>query len=336
MGSKTKYESWQLKQKQSLPLGAKVVLTNSLIREWYEHWDGGVCVSFSGGKDSTVLLDLVRKIYPEVKAVFADTGLEYPEIREFVKTFPNVDFVYPLRWDKKTRKNYRTSFREVLIEYGYPVIGKEIAEHIKQARRGLNSNDGKYSYSIDALNGVLRKKNGEKSRYNYPKYKYLLNAPFKISDECCKYIKKNPLQIYQRQTKNMPYIGTMACESMLRQTSWLKTGCNAYSTGIPSSKPLSFWTEQDALHYIRDNNLPYASIYGDIVEVDGKLKTTGADRTGCIFCMFGVHLEKQPNRFQRLQKTHPKLYDYCMKPLDEDGLGIAEVLTFMGVPYKNT
>lgn len=336
MKSEPKRESWQLKQKQSLPLEAKIVLTNSLIREWYEHWDGQVCVSFSGGKDSTVLLDLVRKIYPEVEAVFADTGLEYPEIREFVKTFPNVHWVYPIKWDKATRKYVKTSFRDVVIEHGYPVIGKEISEHIKQARLGLKNNDGKYGFSIAALNGTLLRKNGELSRYNYPKYKYLLDAPFKISDACCDALKKNPLRVFQKSTKKFPYVGTMASESRLRETIWLATGCNGYSLSEPLSKPLSFWTEQDVLQYIRDNNLPYASIYGDIIAVKGKLKTTGAGRTGCVFCMFGVHLEKPPNKFQRLQRTHPRLYEYCMKPVEDGGLGLGKVLNFIGVPYKNT
>jgi 3'-phosphoadenosine 5'-phosphosulfate sulfotransferase (PAPS reductase)/FAD synthetase len=88
-------ESWELQQLQGLPLEAKIIKTKIRIREWYEHWNGDVYISFSGGKDSTVLLDLVRSIYPDVPAVFVDTGLEYPEIREFVKTFDNVVWVRP-------------------------------------------------------------------------------------------------------------------------------------------------------------------------------------------------------------------------------------------------
>ena len=64
------HQIWELQQMQSLPLSAKVVMTQQRIREWYEHWDGMVYVSFSGGKDSTVLLHLVRDMYPDVPAVF--------------------------------------------------------------------------------------------------------------------------------------------------------------------------------------------------------------------------------------------------------------------------
>ena len=82
-----KHTIGDLRQYQSLPLSAKIIMTQRRIRAWYDHWDGQVYVSFSGGKDSTVLLHLVRELYPDVEAVFVDTGLEYPEIRQFVKTF---------------------------------------------------------------------------------------------------------------------------------------------------------------------------------------------------------------------------------------------------------
>lgn len=97
---------------------------------------------------------------------------------------------------------------------------------------------------------------------------------------------------------------------------------------------MSFWTEQDVLEYIHRFNIPYASVYGDIVIDDnGKYQTTGVQRTGCMYCMFGVQREKEPNRFQRMKITHPKIYEYCMKPMDEGGLGLAEVLDFIGVKH---
>jgi len=82
-----------LKQRQGLPLEAKIIFSQKRIREWHDHWLGQTYIAFSGGKDSTVLLDLVRELYPETPAVFCDTGLEYPEIKDFVKTIPNVIWV---------------------------------------------------------------------------------------------------------------------------------------------------------------------------------------------------------------------------------------------------
>ena len=65
-----------------------------------------------------------------------------------------------------------------------------------------------------------------------------------------------------------------------------------------------------------------------------QLATTGAERTGCMFCGFGCHLEKSPNRFQRMKETHPKQYEYCLRPVEQGGLGMAEVLDYIGVDYR--
>lgn len=158
------------------------------------------------------------------------------------------------------------------------------------------------------------------------KWMPLVSVDFLISEKCCDVMKKMPAHDFQKATGKVPIIATMTYESKLRQDSWLHNGCNAFETKEPKSKPISFWTEQDVLQYIKQNNLPIASIYGDVVYMDklglkyqetlcdcgNKLCTTGCNRTGCIFCGFGCHLEKGESRFQRLKRTHPKQYNYCM------------------------
>lgn len=114
----------RLKELQALPLERKIQISQARIIEWYQRWNGNVVVSFSGGKDSTVLLHLVRTIYPDVPAVFSNTGLEYGEIQRFVRSFPNVQIVAP-----------KMRFDQVISTYGYPLIGKEVAEAIYYARR---------------------------------------------------------------------------------------------------------------------------------------------------------------------------------------------------------
>jgi 3'-phosphoadenosine 5'-phosphosulfate sulfotransferase (PAPS reductase)/FAD synthetase len=117
----------------------------------------------------------------------------------------------------------------------------------------------------------------------------------------------------------------MAEESRLRESDWIKRGCNQFDGKTPISKPMSFWTEQDVLQYILKFNIKISSVYGDIVTekeyANGqmsfdtsmcKLCTTGVDRTGCMFCGYGLHLEKEPTRFQRMKISHPKLYDYVI------------------------
>ena len=322
-------------QMQSLPLEVKILMTQRRIREWVtEFGTDGVYVSFSGGKDSTVLLHLVRELYPDVEAVFVNTGLEYPEIQRFVKSFDNVRILYP----KKT-------FKEVICEYGYPMLGKEISHKISAARLGqewaLKFVEGRAVY------------NGDKSRYNIEKYKDLLNTDFIISDKCCNIMKKSTSHKFEREFDKKPILATMAEESAMREQAWIKTGCNAFECSHQISKPMSFWTEQDVLRYIKGNNIPIASVYGEIcADKNGqlafddcacKLYTTGCDRTGCIFCGFGAHLEKGEGRFERLKRTHPKQYDFCMnggsydsegiwKP-DKNGLGMKHVIDVLNSLY---
>ena len=114
----------RLRELQALLLDRKIQISQARIIEWYTRNKGNVVVSFSGGKDSTVLLHLVRSLFPDVKAVFSNTGLEYPEIQRFVRTFPNVTIVAP-----------KMNFSEVISTYGYPLIGKEVSEAIYYARR---------------------------------------------------------------------------------------------------------------------------------------------------------------------------------------------------------
>lgn len=333
------HQPYDLKQMQSVPLEGKILMTKERIRQWYEHWNGMVYVSFSGGKDSTVLKHIVDSMYDDVPAVFVNTGLEYPEIQRFAKSQKNVTVIRPdLRFD------------EVIKKYGYPVASKKISQTVETVRQGRN-----YGARWKMLNGLYKTKDGKPSQFNIEKWRFLANAPFDVSPKCCNEMKKKPFLRYQKQTGRKPIIGTMASEGQSRYMAWLKTGCNAFDGKNPSSQPLSFWTEQDILHYLKKYNVPYCSVYGDIVyqDADGNkydealfddapLTTTGCKRTGCIFCMFGCHLEKEPNRFQRLKETHPKQYNYCIhggEMVDgkwqpsKEGLGLGHVLDYIGVKY---
>ena len=153
----------------------------------------------------------------------------------------------------------------------------------------------------------------------------------KLFQFLCIYNKEKPAEIYQKETDKHPFVATMATESAKREEVWLDKGCNAFDGSNIRSAPMSFWTEQDVLQYIYENNIEIASVYGGVICDDGqlpftdcdcKLCTNGERRTGCIFCGFGAHLEKGETRFQRLMRTHPKQYDYCINGggYDVDGL----------------
>lgn len=304
-----KHTKEELKRLQALPLAEKIDLSKLRIVEWYEHYDGKVSVSYSGGKDSTVLLHLVRSIYPEVPAVYADTRLDFPEVREHVKNTDNVIWLTP-----------KLNFRQVIDEYDYCYPSKEVAKYIEAAKRNV-------PYAIKAF--TEKSTLGDKPKQflqSVSKWKWLLNADIKISEKCCHIMKERPIKKFLKENGLTTYVGIMAYESLRRKMAQYQAGCNAFKSG--KSKPISFWTEQDILQYIINNNLKIPSVYGDIIDKNGKLTLTGERRTGCIFCPIGTYLESPPNKFQRLKKLHPKLYRYCMQEL-----GLNEFLTAVGVEH---
>jgi len=303
--STNKIEPYQLAQRQSLPLAGKVRLAEVRIREWYEHHRGMVYVAFSGGKDSTVLLHIVRSMYPEVPAVFCDTGLEFPEVREFVTTIDNVTWLKP-----------KLGFRQVIQEYGYPVVSKKTAQYVREVRQAKNRNTATCRLR---LTGV--KSNGEQSPMGRiaDKWQKLCDAPFSTSDKCCEVTKKQPMDAYVAESGRTALVGTMASDGMARNQTYLQHGCNMFDGKRPRSAPLSVWLEQDVWDYLQTNNVPYSSIYD-----------MGYSRTGCVFCAFGAHIEARPNRFERMKVTHPKLWHYCM-----DKLGMREVLAYCGIPIED-
>lgn len=346
---------------QALDLEDKFLTTIEKIGQWEIATRGNWYVSFSGGKDSTVLAYIAAKYLASYRTpphplhlLFCDTGLEYPEIRKFAMSFP--DFLqkrFPTVTIDFQRYRPKRHFFDVMRGYGYPIISKEISFAAYKARRGSE-------VSKKMFLGEFENRTGELSRYNYPKYSFLLNLPILISPICCDKTKKEPSHRYGRETKMLPMVATMAEESFLRKTKWMQTGCNAFDGNNPQSKPMSFWLNQDVLHYIQQEDIPICSVYGDIMAYDGgnyylstlcdaPLKCTGCQRSGCIFCGFGAHLEKgDDRRFIRLKETHPKHWKFAIEggEFDTDGmwkpsknpghvgLGMGRVLDYIGVEYK--
>jgi len=152
------------------------------------------------------------------------------------------------------------------------------------------------------------------------KWRFLLDAPFKISDRCCDVMKMRPVKKYAKTHHRVGIVGTMACDSNKRMTQYLKHGCNIMNKGLPKCVPISFWNTEDIWQYIKTNKIDYCSIYD-----------TGVLHTGCVFCMFGIHMEQIPNRFQRMEISHPKLHKYCMEKL-----GLVDVLDYLDIPYSNS
>ena len=303
-----KLKDWDFKSRKYLPYEVKLSLSETRIIDFNRMFP--TYVSFSGGLDSTVLLHMVRKhLGDSIPAVFCDTGLEFPELREFVERandiYGNIEIIHP-----------KMSFLEVLKRYGYPFPSKEVAQGIRKLRHG-NLCDRYRNY---LLNGDERGKIGMIPK----RWQYLKDVPIDVSEKCCDVMKKQPFARYEKEHNDCkPFIGITQDESFQRARQYARTGCNVFEGNHPQSKPLGFWTKQDILRYVSENNLEYCSVYGDIKKSsDDTYYNTGEARTGCMFCLFGIHMEEYPNRIQRLANSHPQIYDYIMRGgrYDENGI----------------
>ena len=304
-----------LRERQAWPLEKKIEHTLHQIQQ-YDGWArtngyNGAYLAISGGKDSTVLHHIAKSdpFTQHIPSVFSDTGLEYPEVREMALRLADT-VVRPAK-----------SFKEVVEKYGYPAISKQVATKLHKLRTAKPGSAG-YRLIMEGITSAGRVfPQGKLAE----KWKYLINGEVRISGQCCDELKKKPMLKYAKKARRVPIVGVMAGESNGRERDYLRYGCNAIEGNKPMSRPMAFWTEQDILSYIHTNEIPLASVYGEIVVCSGQYELTGVQRTGCIFCAFGCHLEKK-SRFKQLKETHPKLWDYCKRVLGTD-----KILKVMGV-----
>lgn len=273
----------ELKERQSWSLEQKIDHSLGTIESFVSRM-GGVdkaYVSFSGGKDSTVLLHLARILYPDILAVFCNTGNEYPDIIRFVKQMQadgaNIEIIRP-----------KFTPRQVWEKYGFPLVGKEISYYIHQVQHNPNNKIAQLRMSKDTQFGISEK------------WKWLVNEPYAVHNVCCDKLKKEPMYRFGKESGRYPIIGTMASESRRRTKEYLKNGNCNYLGKSPKSQPLSIWLEQDIWDYIAKNNLPIADIYHK-----------GATRTGCMGCGFGAQFADD-TRFRTLLREYPKCYDMVM------------------------
>lgn len=267
--ARMKIDKAELDRRVALSLDEKILWAKEVIVEFFAQFNGEVYLSFSGGKDSQVLLHIIRSLFPNVPAVFCDTGLEYPEIRDHVKTFENVIWMKP-----------KMKFPDVIRAFGVAVASKEVAQKVSEI------------LSTKSLKLFNKRMYGDaKGNGKLPiKWRTLLTAPFKVSGKCCDIFKKEPFKRYEKLTGRKPIQGTTAVgEGTLRTTAYMMTGCNSFEAGKEKSRPISIFTQENIWEYAERFGLTFAPVYYDRIVDDIEIK--GVDRTGCIFCLFGIHLE---------------------------------------------
>lgn len=271
-------------------LQSKIVQTKSLIRDAvHEFGIDKVYISYSGGKDSTVLSHIAKSMYPNILHLFANTTNEYPETIEHVKWEKEENDTNIISVIPKDSHGEVWTFKKVVQYYGYPMFSKRVSNAIRTYQHALSARTK--SNSQDYISRNFKK---------YERFK-----EFPISDKCCDKLKKEPLR---RKAKELglecAILGILASESYQREKDWLEYGCNVFHQRKDNQcRPLSFWTDEDILDYINEYNVKIPKLY-----------EMGYTRNGCMYCGFGVQLESEgENRYQKLKKTHPVQYNYFIK-----------------------
>ena len=326
---------------QSLPYEVKVGKAKQRIREFIYGCDQlGFNTHVSvGGLDSITLLCLIRSMNIDIPAVSVSV-LEDKSIIQIHKQL-GVTMLKPL----KTK-------HEILQEEGFPVISKKIATKIMALQDPTESN-------ATIRHAIITGECGEKGHYatnsamQLPKRWLELFGgyenenegtnyqipPFKVSSKCCEIMKERPCDIWAKENNSKPFLGLMASEGGRRQEALEEHGCNYFGKTTIRSAPFAPFLRNDLLQLALDLEVPIPEIYGRIErDPNGNLRTTGAQRTGCEMCGFGIHMEKRPHRFDKLYDRNPKAWDYWMNKCctDENGnkYGWGLVLDYIGIGWR--
>lgn len=345
-------EEWKVEKKrkraqmaamQALPYEVKVKRAELRAKEYIEKLDDmGLEAHVSvGGLDSIVLLVFLRRIGIDVPAISV-SALEDKSIQRVHKELGVVSLA-----PGKPKV-------QILQEYGFPVISKKIAGRIDTLQHPTEKNRTVRHAIITGECGA-QGHYAKNSRMKLPQ-KWLelfagyenenegVNyqiAPFLVSNKCCLYMKEMPCERWAKEHNSRPFLGLMASEGGQREEALTEHGCNYFGKGVIRSAPFAPFLRQDLLQLALNLDVPVPEIYGEIArKPDGTLYTTGAQRTGCSMCGFGIHLEQRPHRFDQLRVRNPKewefwMYRCCTDPETGEKYGWGRVLDYIGVPWED-
>lgn len=333
----------QMTAMQALPYEVKVRRAELRAREFMERlYDMDLNAHVSvGGLDSIVLLMFLRSIGIDVPAI----SVSALEDRSIQRVHESLGVIKIMPGKPKV---------DVLNEFGFPVISKKIAGRIDTLQNPTEKNK-------TVRHAIITGECGEQghfaknSRMKLPQkwlelfagyenenegvnYKI---APFKVSNKCCLYMKEKPCDEWAREHESRPFLGLMASEGGQREEALVEHGCNYFGKDVIRSAPFAPFLRQDLLQLALDLKVPVPEIYGEIRrKPDGTLYTTGAQRTGCTMCGFGVHLEERPHRFDKLRERNPEewefwMYRCCTDPVTGEKFGWGRVLDYIGVGWED-
>lgn len=355
------YTKQEVRLLQSRPYNTQINVAVAKILEACQKSDFKIFVAFSGGKDSSCLLYLVAKVWESLKenhnnsplqVVMNDTTIEYQGMIKHAKKFINwieqecnISIEFHI-----TRPKNGQNFVSVYKNIGLPLISKNVARAVRflkdnMTKFGISYNDiiQHKDNTIENVQWAWKMFNGNKTitlyLYGYTssinkfgssyklanKWLPLLNAPFDLTEDCCSILKHS--NIPDSLVKYSSLTGEMAEESEQRLKAYQKTGCNLFKNGQGKSKPFGPVTLNTLLRYIKENDIPLFSYYGEVdCTSDGVYYTTGMHRTGCALCGFGIEYDK--DRFIRLMELEPARVRFAFKSKSEGGLGYKEAFEY--------
>ena len=254
-------------------------------------------ISFSGGKDSTVLSALVDMALPnnKIPRVYANTGIELNMIRDFVlemqKNDDRIVVIKPL-----------VPIKQMLERDGYPFKSKEHSFYVDVFQRnGWTKTSRRYLYPTK-----------ERERYGCPKilryqFEKGTSLRLKISDKCCKRLKEEPLEKWQKEN-NKPYaiIGVMRDEGGRRN----RASCLAFQRNkLKNFQPLAPVTKDWEKWFIKEYDVTISDIYKEPYNFE---------RTGCKGCPFNPKLQNALDTLEKYFPAERKQCEIIWKPVYDE------------------
>lgn len=340
--------------KEKLPYDFKVRYAAIRAREFVaecEKRDLNYHVSV-GGLDSITLYLFLRSIHIDAPGISV-SSLEDESIQRVHKELGIERLKSAVRYVDEDGREHHWTKPQIIQEFGFPVLSKEIAAKVELLQNPSEKNKTVRHAIITGETGDYggnqknsRMKMSQKWLEKFGGYENETEGvnyqvpPFLVSSKCCYYLKEKPCDIWAKEHNSVPFLGLMASEGGRRAKSLRVNGCNYFGASTIRSAPFAIFGRQDILQLALDLHVPVPEIYGQIVrDPDGTLRTTGAQRTGCSMCGFGIHMEKRPHRFDQLRQRNPKEWEYLMYHLckDENGedYGWGRVLDYIGVGWED-
>ena len=340
----------------------QIGVMQSKIIEAIVKTNGDIAVSYSGGKDSGMLLYMTARVWymfygnaRPLVVIFANTGCEFNSMFGFIKWYVSwLEERCGIKIDLR-KASAKQPFAQTVREIGYPFPSKKIARMISDVRKQMRDLGIDYHCVKPCIRGGIKgaeamremgfshvavcditgiKSNNQPGTCVIPaKWAPLLDADFEVSEKCCAIHKKGPIHAIEQEMGGLlPMIGEMAANSRTRMESYRRTGCNKLFGGNRVSKPMGPVTEQAVNRYYYETRLPLSPPYGEAIKDGDIYKFSGEQNTGCKLCGFGIMYDW--DRFDRLSRQEPETVKWAFSRVEDGGLGYTEVCRYINAECK--